>query len=96
MCHCPLGHDHPFLREPARAFEHLQKGRQIFNVDVWFRRRYNIRSQAEPEAKMKNRDAADEPRGRARSVIQTLAESVADDNLRRGFLKAKSVRELEG
>ncbi len=47
-------------------------------------------------AKMKNTDAADELRGRARSVIRSLAESVADEKLRRGFLKSKSVRALEG
>jgi serine/threonine protein kinase/tetratricopeptide (TPR) repeat protein len=55
-----------------------------------------LRGAAELAAKMKNTDAADELRGRARSVIQSLAESVADDNLRRGFLKSRSVRELEG
>ena len=45
---------------------------------------------------MENPDAADELRGRSRSVIHSLAESVSDDKLRSGFLKSKSVRELEG
>ena len=55
-----------------------------------------LKGAAELATKVRNTDAADELRGRARSVIHSLADSVADDNLRIGFLKSKSVRELEG
>ncbi len=54
-----------------------------------------LKAAANLAAKMKNADAADELRGRARSVIQSLAESVVDHNLRRGFLKSEPVRELK-
>lgn len=55
-----------------------------------------LKGAAELAAKVKNPDAADELRGRARSVIQSLAESVTDEALRQGSLKSKPVRELEG
>jgi tetratricopeptide (TPR) repeat protein len=33
--------------EPARALEHLQKAEEIFEQDIWFRWRYNIRLKSE-------------------------------------------------
>jgi hypothetical protein len=45
--HVNLAHDHLALGEPARALEHLRRAEQLFDQDVWFRWRYNIRLQAE-------------------------------------------------
>jgi len=42
-----LGHNYLVLGEPARAFEHLQEAKSLYDQDVWFRWRYNLRLQAE-------------------------------------------------
>jgi Protein kinase domain/AAA ATPase domain len=42
-----LGNDYLVLGEPARAFEHLQEARHLYDQDVWYRWRYNLRLQAE-------------------------------------------------
>jgi tetratricopeptide (TPR) repeat protein len=42
-----LGHVYLVLGEPARALEHLRHAQQLFDQDVWFRWRYNMRLQAE-------------------------------------------------
>jgi tetratricopeptide (TPR) repeat protein len=42
-----LAHDYMELGEPHRALEHLERAGQIFEEDVWFRWRYNIRLKAE-------------------------------------------------
>lgn len=42
-----LAHGHLLLDEPDTAMEHLQKAREIYNTDVWYRWRYNLRMQAE-------------------------------------------------
>jgi tetratricopeptide (TPR) repeat protein len=41
-----LAIDYLDLGEPARAFEHLEAAQIIFDEDVWYRWRYNIRMQA--------------------------------------------------
>jgi hypothetical protein len=38
--------------------------------------------------------AAAEFRGRAKAVVQSLAESVTDEKLRKNFLSSKPIREL--
>jgi tetratricopeptide (TPR) repeat protein len=45
--HVNLGRDYLLLGEPARALEHLQNAQRLFDQDVWFRWRYNLRLQAE-------------------------------------------------
>jgi predicted ATPase len=45
--HVNLGRDYLLLGEPARALEHLEHARRLFDEDVWFRWRYNLRLQAE-------------------------------------------------
>ena len=45
--HVNLAHNYLLLNEPKRALEHLQAAERIFNYDIWFRWRYNIRLQAE-------------------------------------------------
>jgi tetratricopeptide (TPR) repeat protein len=42
-----LGHDYLELGDPACAFVHLQAAKRLFDQDVWFRWRYNLRLQAE-------------------------------------------------
>src|SRR6202035_2738248 len=42
-----LGHDYLVLGEPTRAFEYLQDAQRLYDQDVWFRWRYNLRLQAE-------------------------------------------------
>jgi tetratricopeptide (TPR) repeat protein len=42
-----LGHDYLVLGEPARAFEHLQEAKRLYDQDVFMRWRYNQRLQAE-------------------------------------------------
>ncbi len=42
-----LGHDYLVLGEPARALEHLQEAQRLYDQDVWYRWRYNLRLQAE-------------------------------------------------
>jgi tetratricopeptide (TPR) repeat protein len=42
-----LGHDYLVLGEPERAFEHLQEAKRLYDQDVWYRWRYNLRLQAE-------------------------------------------------
>src|SRR5262249_6093210 len=42
-----LGHDYLVLGEPERAFEHLQAAGQLYDREVWYRWRYNLRLQAE-------------------------------------------------
>jgi tetratricopeptide (TPR) repeat protein len=44
--HVNLGIDYLDLGEPARAREHLQMAESIFEEDVWYRWRYNIRLKA--------------------------------------------------
>jgi tetratricopeptide (TPR) repeat protein len=44
--HVNLGIDYLQLGEPARAHEHLQMAESIFEEDVWYRWRYNIRLKA--------------------------------------------------
>jgi tetratricopeptide (TPR) repeat protein len=45
--HVNLGHNYLILGEPGRAFEHLKEAGRLFDQDVWFRWRYNLRLQAE-------------------------------------------------
>jgi tetratricopeptide (TPR) repeat protein len=45
--HINLGNDYLVLGEPAQAFEHLQEARRLYDQDVWYRWRYNLRLQAE-------------------------------------------------
>jgi tetratricopeptide (TPR) repeat protein len=42
-----LGHNYLVLGEPARAIEHLQEAKRLYDQDVWYRWRYNLRLQAE-------------------------------------------------
>jgi hypothetical protein len=42
-----LGHDYLVLGEPARALEHLQEAHRLYDQDVWYRWKYNLRLQAE-------------------------------------------------
>ncbi|MCH7994860.1 MAG: protein kinase [Planctomycetes bacterium] len=42
-----LAHGHLLLDEPDTAMEHLQKAREIYDTDIWYRWRYNLRMQAE-------------------------------------------------
>jgi len=45
--HVNLARDYIGLGEPNRALEHLRRAEQIFEADIWFRWRYNIRLKAE-------------------------------------------------
>ena len=45
--HVNLAHDYLIAGESDKAFEHLKKAQQLFDSDIWFRWRYNIRLQAE-------------------------------------------------
>jgi tetratricopeptide (TPR) repeat protein len=45
--HVNLAQDYIALGEPHRALEHLRRAEDIFEADVWFRWRYNIRTKAE-------------------------------------------------
>ncbi len=45
--HVNLGHDYLVLGEPERAVAHLQQAKRIYEQDVWYRWRYNIRFEAE-------------------------------------------------
>jgi tetratricopeptide (TPR) repeat protein len=45
--HVNLAHDYMAVGEPHRALEHLRRAEEIFEADVWFRWRYNIRLKAE-------------------------------------------------
>jgi tetratricopeptide (TPR) repeat protein len=45
--HVNLAGDYLHLGEPARAHDHLQKAEAIFEQDVWYRWRYNIRLKSE-------------------------------------------------
>ncbi len=175
--HVNLGHDYLLLDEPARALQHLQAAEKIYEEDIWFRWRYNIRLQGElanywirrgdlrlavsyatacqkaaqkghaPKhqiwahklfgdiavlegrmedarqayqtalrsladhpcpmiewkilkaaanlaREMKQSDLTDQYLGRARAVVQSLAESVRDEKLSRKFLNAKVIRDL--
>lgn len=49
---------------------------------------------ADLEKLLKNNSAADEYRGRAKAVVQSLADSVTDEKLRNHFLLSKAVREI--
>jgi tetratricopeptide (TPR) repeat protein len=165
------------LGDPARAHEHLQKAESIFDEDIWYRWRYNLRlkaafarywilqgdldaargyaeasedaarahgdrkyrawaqktlgeialllddvdtsrtcldeaigiltahpcptigwkilsSRAELAAQLGDAKAADEFRGRARTTIRSLADSVRDDALKTRFLKSPGVRRV--
>jgi tetratricopeptide (TPR) repeat protein len=42
-----LGHNYLALGEPARAFEHLQEAKRLYDQDLWMRWRYNLRLQGE-------------------------------------------------
>ncbi len=45
--HVNLAADYIALGEPLRARDHLRRAEQIFESDLWFRWRYNIRTKAE-------------------------------------------------
>src|SRR5262249_31310993 len=45
--HVNLGHDYQVLGEPARALEHFREAQRLYDKDVSFRWRYNLRLQAE-------------------------------------------------
>jgi DNA-binding winged helix-turn-helix (wHTH) protein/tetratricopeptide (TPR) repeat protein len=45
--HLNLADDYIAVGEPLRALEHLRRAEEIFEADVWFRWRYNIRTKAE-------------------------------------------------
>ena len=45
--HVNLAQDYIALGEPHRALGHLRRAEAIFEADVWFRWRYNIRTKAE-------------------------------------------------
>ncbi len=175
--HVNLAGDYFSLGEPQRAGEHLEKAEALFEQDVWFRWRYNIRlksewarywiesgdlararesARASGEAARSHQsrkyaawahklegeiaileddmDAAgkhlqaslailaqhpcptiawkvlrlrgqlagrlgdtslvDDCRGRARAIIQSLADSVTDNALRTKFLESRAVREI--
>ena len=172
-----MAHNFTILEESEQALKHLKKAERIYNSDVWFRWRYNLRLQtelssylikrsdlkladahatallesaektlshkyialaqkllgdiailedrveagekhfekalqilnkyhcptiewkilkaaADLEKRLKNNSAADEYRGKAKSVVQSLAETVTDEKLRKIFLSSKAVREL--
>jgi tetratricopeptide (TPR) repeat protein len=175
--HVNLAIDYMDLGELARAHENLQKAESIFDEDIWFRWRYDIRlkaafarywilqgdldaargyaeaseaaarahgdrkyrawaqktlgeialllddvdtsrtcldeaigiltahpcptigwkilsSRAELAAQLGDAKAADEFRGRARTTIRSLADSVRDDALKTRFLKSPGVRRV--
>jgi tetratricopeptide (TPR) repeat protein len=172
-----LARDHIIVGELDSAFEHLQVAQQLYDKDIWFRWRYNIRTQAElanywiargdlklatshastsleaaektlsrkyiawakkilgdiavlddrvedgkkyygaalnllniypcPTIEwkilkaaadlaktLKDNSAATEFRGHAKAVVQSLADSVTDEKLRKTFLSSKAIREL--
>ena len=45
--HVNLAADYIALGEPHRAWDHLRRAEEIFEADMWFRWRYNIRTKAE-------------------------------------------------
>lgn len=45
--HVNLAADYIALGEPQRARDHLRRAEEIFEADMWFRWRYNIRTKAE-------------------------------------------------
>jgi tetratricopeptide (TPR) repeat protein len=45
--HVNLAADYMALGEPRRARDHLRRAEEIFEADMWFRWRYNIRTKAE-------------------------------------------------
>jgi DNA-binding winged helix-turn-helix (wHTH) protein/tetratricopeptide (TPR) repeat protein len=45
--HVNLAHNYIGLGESHRALEHLRRAEEIFEADIWFRWRYNIRLKAE-------------------------------------------------
>ena len=95
--HVNLAGDYLNLGEPARAHDHLQKAEAIFEQDVWYRWRYNIRLKSEYARYWIMRGdlaSARAFRRRAREMIRGLADSVPDDNVRTRFLKSRSVRQL--
>ncbi len=53
-----------------------------------------LKASADLAKTLKDETAATEFRGRANAVIQSLADSVTDEKLRKIFLSSKSVREL--
>jgi tetratricopeptide (TPR) repeat protein len=68
--HVNLARNYIGLGEPARALEHLHRAEQIFEADIWFRWRYNIRLKAELAAYWL-------VRGDTRQAHRYAAESVA-------------------
>lgn len=53
--HVNLAHDYTQLGEFKRAYDHLESAERIFQDDVWFRWRYNIRLQLEKASYWKAR-----------------------------------------
>jgi len=45
--HLNLAHDYMAVGETPRALEHLNRAAELFEADIWFRWRYNIRTKAE-------------------------------------------------
>jgi DNA-binding winged helix-turn-helix (wHTH) protein/tetratricopeptide (TPR) repeat protein len=68
--HLNLAHLHFGLGESQRALEHLRVAEQIFEADVWFRWRYNIRLKAEMARYWMKQG---EPRKAAHSAEESLA-----------------------
>ncbi len=68
--HVNLAADYIALGEPHRARDHLRRAEEIFEADLWFRWRYNIRTKAE----LARYSLA---RGDSREAARHASESVA-------------------